>query len=130
LTNFIGREQELREIVAFVRDQRFVTLAGAGGVGKTRCALEISAQLLRVAAQTAGWGMGNGEWHYPVLIGADRMRERQAEIEGSINADLTQTELDECKLHGLLNRPGAGGFRKMCSAACRPRSECSANFSR
>ncbi|MFY9663061.1 MAG: hypothetical protein WAL67_01925 [Candidatus Cybelea sp.] len=35
LTSFIGRETELDEIAALVRDHRLVTLTGSGGVGKT-----------------------------------------------------------------------------------------------
>jgi predicted ATPase len=41
----IGRESELTEIVAAVRASRLVTLTGMGGVGKTRLALEVAAQL-------------------------------------------------------------------------------------
>lgn len=39
LTRFIGRQAELDEIIALVRTHRFVTLTGAGGVGKTQTAL-------------------------------------------------------------------------------------------
>jgi len=40
LTSFVGREQELDEIVALVRNQRLVTITGTGGIGKTRTALQ------------------------------------------------------------------------------------------
>ena len=40
LTSFIGREHELTEVAALLRDHRLVTLVGAGGCGKTRLALE------------------------------------------------------------------------------------------
>lgn len=46
LTSFVGREQEIADISALVRQHRLVTLTGAGGVGKTRCALEVGARLL------------------------------------------------------------------------------------
>src|SRR6202011_3787413 len=39
-TSFIGRESEVVELPAAVRTHRLVTLTGAGGVGKTRLALE------------------------------------------------------------------------------------------
>ncbi len=39
-TSFVGREQELRELVDLLASRRLVTLTGAGGSGKTRLALE------------------------------------------------------------------------------------------
>ena len=39
-TSLLGREQELEEIQGFLREVRLLTLTGAGGVGKTRLALE------------------------------------------------------------------------------------------
>jgi predicted ATPase/transcriptional regulator with XRE-family HTH domain len=39
LTSFVGRHAELEEITALLRDHRFVTITGAGGVGKTQTAL-------------------------------------------------------------------------------------------
>lgn len=46
-TVLIGREREVAEICALLRREgaRLVTLTGAGGVGKTRLALEVSARL-------------------------------------------------------------------------------------
>ena len=44
-TSLIGRESEVDEIEAAVRTHRLVTLTGVGGVGKTRLALEVAAQL-------------------------------------------------------------------------------------
>jgi hypothetical protein len=44
-TSFIGRESEVAEIEAAVRKHRLVTLTGVGGVGKTRLALEVAAEL-------------------------------------------------------------------------------------
>ncbi|HEV3091836.1 MAG TPA: helix-turn-helix domain-containing protein [Candidatus Cybelea sp.] len=40
LTSFVGRERELAEIAALVREHRLVTLTGAGGIGKTQTALQ------------------------------------------------------------------------------------------
>lgn len=46
ITSFIGREREQREIVDLVRKNRLTTLAGIGGIGKTRLAIEVGHQLL------------------------------------------------------------------------------------
>ena len=44
-SNLIGRDAEIGEIASVLRQRRLVTLTGVGGVGKTRLALEVAAQL-------------------------------------------------------------------------------------
>jgi predicted ATPase len=44
-TSFIGRKREFAEIVGLVRSERFVTLTGPGGSGKTRLALHVAEEL-------------------------------------------------------------------------------------
>jgi len=46
LTSFVGREPELRELAAALRQSRLVTIAGASGLGKTRLALELARNTL------------------------------------------------------------------------------------
>jgi predicted ATPase/DNA-binding CsgD family transcriptional regulator len=43
LTRFVGRERERAEVARLVLANRLVTLVGAGGVGKTRLAVEVAA---------------------------------------------------------------------------------------
>ena len=45
LTSFIGRAEERRRIHGQLREQRLVTLVGTGGVGKTRLATTLAAEL-------------------------------------------------------------------------------------
>ncbi len=45
-TSFVGREVELKELCALVRAYRLVTLTGVGGVGKTRLAVQVAAELI------------------------------------------------------------------------------------
>ncbi len=45
LTSFIGREKEIRELKELLATTRLITLSGAGGCGKTRLALQVSADL-------------------------------------------------------------------------------------
>ena len=42
LTSFVGRSDQIDELVEHVQRERLVTLAGAGGAGKTRLALEVA----------------------------------------------------------------------------------------
>jgi hypothetical protein len=44
LTTFVGRQAEMDELRRIITDNRLVTLTGAGGVGKTRLAIEVAAQ--------------------------------------------------------------------------------------
>jgi predicted ATPase/DNA-binding CsgD family transcriptional regulator/class 3 adenylate cyclase len=54
VSSFIGREGELAAVRALVAGARLVTLAGAGGAGKTRLGLQVAAGLLD--------GTGDGVW--------------------------------------------------------------------
>ena len=46
LSTFIGREKEQDEIIQLLAKNRLVTLAGAGGIGKTRLSLQVGQKLL------------------------------------------------------------------------------------
>jgi len=46
VSSFIGRERELARVAAALRDARVVTLTGVGGVGKTRLAMQVAAEVL------------------------------------------------------------------------------------
>jgi predicted ATPase/DNA-binding CsgD family transcriptional regulator len=50
LTAFVGRERELPEVAALVLAGRLITLIGAGGVGKTRLAIEAAVSVRSVFA--------------------------------------------------------------------------------
>jgi non-specific serine/threonine protein kinase len=47
LTSFIGRQREMAQIRGLWSQTRLVTLSGPGGIGKTRLALQIAAEVLR-----------------------------------------------------------------------------------
>jgi len=51
LTSFIGRDAELAEITALIREYRLVTISGAGGVGKTQMVLRVAAALSESTSQ-------------------------------------------------------------------------------
>ena len=54
LNSFVDRDAEIRTIVSLVERHRLVTLAGSGGVGKTRLSLQVAANLLE--------DFGGGVW--------------------------------------------------------------------
>jgi predicted ATPase/class 3 adenylate cyclase len=54
ITSFVGRDDVLADVKALVEQAQLVTLVGTGGVGKTRCAMQVAADLLD--------GSGDGVW--------------------------------------------------------------------
>lgn len=52
LTTFVGREGEVQELRALLREHRLVTLTGPGGIGKTQTALEVAPGFGDVAGDT------------------------------------------------------------------------------
>ncbi|SES16546.1 non-specific serine/threonine protein kinase/serine/threonine-protein kinase PknK [Streptomyces sp. yr375] len=69
-TSFVGRLSEVAEIGGLLRTHRLLTLAGPGGVGKTRLALEVAA--------LSTTNVPDGAW--PVDLTAVRERAAVAEI--------------------------------------------------
>ncbi len=69
LSSFVGREQEVRAVVSLVRDEaaRLVTLAGPGGTGKTRLALEAAGELVSEFGAGVFW-VGLALVRDPVLV--------------------------------------------------------------
>jgi predicted ATPase len=45
LSSFVGRDREVAEVARLLQTTRLVTLTGAGGVGKTRIALQVAKQV-------------------------------------------------------------------------------------
>jgi predicted ATPase/class 3 adenylate cyclase/DNA-binding CsgD family transcriptional regulator len=54
LTSFVGRDTDIREVPRILERNRLVTLTGAGGVGKTRLAVEVASRMAS--------GFGDGVW--------------------------------------------------------------------
>ena len=50
LSSFVGREDEIGEVVSLLRTHRLVNLTGAGGSGKTRLALAVAREMVDVFA--------------------------------------------------------------------------------
>jgi predicted ATPase/DNA-binding SARP family transcriptional activator len=63
LSSFVGREGELSQIRSLMASSRLVTLTGAGGLGKTRLALQVAAEQLD--------GSGGGVWFVDLAPLAD-----------------------------------------------------------
>ena len=76
LTSFVGRARELAELRNSLVDTRQLTLTGAGGVGKTRLALEVAARLLQ--------DFPDGVWLADLSVVADPALVPQA-VAGAVN---------------------------------------------
>jgi predicted ATPase len=55
VSELIGRDARLREVVDAVTSHRLVTLTGAGGVGKTRLAVEVARSCCRGLPTAQRW---------------------------------------------------------------------------
>jgi len=67
LTSFIGRERELVEIKRLLPGKRLVTILGAGGIGKTRLALQVAAEVVD-AYRDGVWVAELGSIGDPALV--------------------------------------------------------------
>ncbi|MEQ4719518.1 LuxR C-terminal-related transcriptional regulator [Nonomuraea sp. B19D2] len=67
VTSFIGRKHEVAEVKRLLADARLVTLTGPGGVGKTRIALRVAADLRR-AFPDGVWLVELAELDNPALL--------------------------------------------------------------
>lgn len=67
LTSFVGREVELADLAALVREHRLVTVTGPGGIGKTQLALHVGMRLDE-AAQGAVCFVGLAPVAHPSLV--------------------------------------------------------------
>jgi non-specific serine/threonine protein kinase len=67
LTGFVGRRQDRAEVRRLLSESRLVTLTGFGGVGKTRLALRVAAELQR-AFPDGVWFVPLGELSDPRLL--------------------------------------------------------------
>ena len=67
LTSFVGRQTEMAELRDVLAEHRLVTVAGAGGAGKTRLAVQLGAQLTG--------GFGDRVWFVDLapITGADEV---------------------------------------------------------
>ena len=67
LTSFVGRERELVEIKRLLASRRLLTIVGAGGIGKTRVALQAAAEVLD-AYRDGVWIAELGSVRDPALV--------------------------------------------------------------
>ena len=67
LTSFVGRRHELQETRRLLASSRILTLTGVGGVGKTRLALRMAAEVRRTFPDGV-WFVELASLHDPLLV--------------------------------------------------------------
>ncbi len=96
LTTFIGRERERHEISRLLTHHRLVTLIGAGGIGKTRLALETAQALLHQ--------FRDGVWFVPLESLTDEDLVPQTVASFLNVAETSEQPLVESLIHELRSR--------------------------
>jgi non-specific serine/threonine protein kinase len=91
LTSFVGRRRELADVRRSLSEFRLVTLTGVGGVGKTRLALRVAAEVHR-AFRDGVWlvdlgGLSDPTLLEPAVAGALGLRDATATWQASRLAD-------------------------------------------
>ena len=116
---FVGRRAELTQLVEMVRRRRLVTITGAGGVGKTRLAIEVGRLLM---ADVEG-----GVWFVDVMV-ARAPSDVAEQIAVALGVRVSQGQAIEDRLvEHLQGRRGACWWWTTAStswARRRPRSSC------
>lgn len=97
VSSFVGREAELAEVRRLASENRLVTLAGPGGVGKTRLALQAAAELLD--------GSGEGVWLVELATVSDPEAMQLRHRLGLLG--ITKAERQGSLTHLLSEVPGA-----------------------
>ena len=71
--SFIGREVEIAQLINLLAQSRLVTVVGAGGVGKTRLALEVARNLAPSFPHGAAF-VGLADLDDPALVASEIAR--------------------------------------------------------
>lgn len=106
VTSFVGRRQELTQATRLLRNTRIVTLAGAGGSGKTRLAQQVATGLASDFVDGVRWidlaPLTDGEFVVPLVAEAVGVREHPGEpLLASLRDRLAESEMvlliDNCE---------------------------------
>jgi len=89
LTSFVGRRQETTEVKRLLGQSRLVTLTGVGGVGKTRLAQRVAADVRRSFA--------DGVWFIDLSVVRDPARASEDGADPELLAQLMAIELGVLK---------------------------------
>lgn len=99
LTSFVGRENEVAEIAELLQSYRLVTVLGTGGVGKTRCAVQVARNLVG-ASRDGVWLAELAPISDPVLVAG--VIARTLSIQEAPNRPMLDTLLGYLKRKRLL----------------------------
>jgi predicted ATPase/DNA-binding CsgD family transcriptional regulator len=106
LTSFVGREREIAQVQSLLAENRLVTIAGPPGIGKTRLALQVAAQVagrFRDGCWLIELGaIRNGAQLPPALAASLKVAERPAEslletVASALRMRRTLLVLDNCE---------------------------------
>ena len=94
VTTFVGRDGDVRKVLALLRASRMVTLAGPGGVGKTRLALQAAGQLVGDPVDGVWW-VDLTPLGAPALLADAILSALEDQPGGRLASRVTATETEE-----------------------------------
>ena len=121
MTRFVGREQQIVEVRAWLERERLVTLVGVGGIGKTRLALEVARAGRWRTYEGGVWLVELAALADPALVpqavaAALGVREERGAGDGG-DARGVAAGAARAAGAGQLRAPG-GGVRAACASGC------------
>jgi predicted ATPase/DNA-binding CsgD family transcriptional regulator len=103
-TSFVGRDAEIDDLADRLRRQRVVTLAGPGGIGKTRLAHETLTHITEGPRHVSGYTVGQLAGHWDRVLAVDLLPVRAGGVATGVAAALLEPEEPALPAHAVVQR--------------------------
>ena len=127
LTSFVGRDDDIEGLAKALTEARLVTLTGVGGVGKTRLALQVAAEVLPRFSDGVWFcelaATNDADLLAQVVVAALAVQSRAGAVAGRERVRLPGGQAGVDRAGQLRASPGRGSARSP-RRSCAPRRGC------